>query len=148
MIAKIIEILSGKDQLERIAQKGNIQNMASYLKQHRVFIPKKPKQFLDPDKFTQNELLELLKQEGEELEGDSFEPWIIDVDGIKRLPVFSSYKRLLEFSKKMSRELNKVFGLGVVEVILPDTLKKIDVDFVDLNLLCRRSWEIGMKSLL
>jgi hypothetical protein len=145
MIAKIIEMLTGKDDLERIAQNGNIPYLDSYLKQRRVFIPIKPKQFLDPNTFTQNELLELLKQEGNELAGDSLEPWILDDDGIKRLPLYSSNKRILEFSKRMSTELNKVFALGCVEVILPDILEKIDVDFVDLNLFCRKSWAIGVK---
>jgi hypothetical protein len=48
------------------------------------------------------------------------------------------------FSSRMSKELNKVFGLGCISMLLEDFTKCGDVDFVDLNLLSRKSWEIGI----
>jgi hypothetical protein len=44
-----------------------------------------------------------------------------------------------------SQKLNKVFGLGSIECLLADITKDVDVDFVDLNLLSRKSWEIGVR---
>jgi hypothetical protein len=39
----------------------------------------------------------------------------------------------------MSKDLNQVFSLGCIEVLLTDILKDTDVDIVDLNLFSKRS---------
>ena len=145
MIAKIIEIVTGKDDLERVAYKEDLGQLDAYLKIRRVWIPKRPTRFLDAATFTREQLAELIKHESKELAGDQFDPWTLDVDGKKRLPAFSSQKRMKAFSAKMSKELNKVFSLGCIEVLLEEITKDLDVDFVDLNLFSQKSWEIGVK---
>ena len=40
--------------------------------------------------FTQEQLMEMIEQESKELGGDQIELWILEVDGKKRLPAFSS----------------------------------------------------------
>lgn len=145
MIAKILETLTGKDDLERVAYKEDLGLLNDYLKTRRLFIPKRPMRFLDAATFTQEELMELIEQESKELGGDRFELWVLDVDGKKRLPAFSSQKKVQEFSGKMSTRLNKVFSLGCIEVLLADAIKDLDIDFVDLNLFSQKSWEIGVR---
>ena len=66
--------------------------------------------------------------------GEQFEPWILEVDGKRRLPVFSSQEKMTVFASKMSTELNKVFSLGCIQTLLENVTKSVDVDFVDLNL--------------
>lgn len=78
------------------------------------------------------------------MSGDDFDLWILDVEDLKRLPAFSSQKRMQVFSSHISREMNKVFSLGCVEVLLPEVVGSLDVDFIDLNLFSRKSWEIGL----
>lgn len=78
----------------------------------------------------------------EELGGDQVELWILEIDGKRRLPAFSSQKKMEAFSAKMSKNLNKVFSLGCIEVLLSDVVKAADIDFVDLNLFSQKSWEI------
>ncbi|QDU06074.1 hypothetical protein V6x_58200 [Gimesia chilikensis] len=100
---------------------------------------------LDANDFTQEELLALLEEDARELASDELELWILDVDGQKRLPAFSSEKKLQTFAARVSQDLNKVFGAGYVEVLMSDVVQGADVDFIDLNLFSERSWEIGVR---
>ena len=145
MIAKLLELLTGKDDLERIAYKGDVGLLNRYLDTRRVFVPKKPRRFLDAGTLTEEQLLAMIEQECKELDGESIELWILDIDGKKRLPVFSSQKRMKAFSFRMSRDLNKVFSLGCIDALLADVTKQVDIDFIDLNLFSKKSWEIRVK---
>ena len=145
MIAKLIETLTGKDDVERVAYKEDLGLLNDYLRKRRLFFPKKPLRFLDAATFTREQLMELMEQESKALSADQVELWILEVDGRKRLPAFSSQKKMAAFSAKMSKDLNKVFSLGCVEVLLSDITKAGDIDFVDLNLFSQKSWEIGVR---
>ena len=142
MSAKLLEIIIGKDDVERVACKGNIELLNAYLKTRPLFIPKRPKYFLDAANFTQQELMDVIQKETKELGGDQFEPWILEFDGKKVLPAFSSQKKMQAFSSKVSQELNKVFSLGCIEILLENVIKNLDVDVVDLNRFSKKSWEI------
>lgn len=142
MIAKILERLTGKDDLERVAYKEDLGLLNAYLKNRPVFVPQRPRRFLDAATFTQEQLMEQIRKDSEQLGSDQFEPWILDVDGKKRLPVFSSQERMTAFASRMSQEMNKVFGLGCISILLENVTKHVDVDFVDLNLFSKKSWEI------
>jgi hypothetical protein len=144
MLSRLLEKFSKQDELERIAKKGNIRLLTDYLKTRRLFVPKKPRRFLDADSFIQEDLIELVKEEAEELERDNFELWILELESKKHLPAFSSQSRMQTFSEKMSRELNKVFSLGYVEVLAGDIVKQTNVDVLDLNLFSKESWEISV----
>ena len=63
MFAKILEKLTGKDDLERVAYKEDLGLLNDYLKTRRLFFPKKPRRFLDAATFTQEQLLEMIEQE-------------------------------------------------------------------------------------
>ena len=78
--------------------------------------------------------MEQIRKDSEQLSSDQFEPWILEVDGKKRLPVFSSQDRMQAFAGKISQDMNKVFGLGCISILLENVTKHVDVDFVDLNL--------------
>lgn len=145
MIAKILEKITGKDDLERVAYKENLDLLNSYLKKRPILIPQRPRRFLDAANFTQEQLLEQIQKDARQLGNEQFEPWILEVDGKKRLPVFSSQERMNAFAGKMSQELNKVFSLGCIEILLENITKNLDVDFVDLNLFSQKSWEIGVR---
>lgn len=111
MIAKMIEKLTGKDDLERVAYKEDLALLNACLKERPVLIPQRPKRFLNAASFTQEQLLELIRKDSERLSNDLFEPWILEVDGKRRLPVFSSQEKMTAFASKISKDLNKVFGL-------------------------------------
>jgi hypothetical protein len=144
MIAKLTEKITGKDDLERVAYREDLAELNAYLKQRPVFIPQRPRRFLDAASFTQEQLMEQIRKDSEQLAGDEFEPWILEVDGKRRLPAFSSQEKMTAFAGKMSKELNKVFSLGCVQILLENVTKNVEVDFVDLNLFSQKSWEIGM----
>ncbi|MEK6743381.1 MAG: hypothetical protein AABZ15_07225 [Nitrospirota bacterium] len=145
MLSKLIEVVSGKDDLERIAFKDDLSALNRYLKTRRVLIPRRPKRFLEVSGLTQDQLLEMIQKESEDLAGVEFDPWVLEADGKRRLPAFSSQKKLEVFSKKISQEMNKVFALGSAEVLIDDIKKGLDLDFIDLNLFSENSWEIGLK---
>jgi hypothetical protein len=144
MIAKIVEKLTGKDDLERVAYKEDLALLNAYLKKRHVFVPQRPKRFLDAASFTQEQLLEQIRKDSEQLGSDQFEPWILEIDGKKRLPIFSSQDRMQTFAAKISQDMNKVFGLGCISILLENVTKHVDVDFVDLNPFSKKSWEIGV----
>jgi hypothetical protein len=146
MIGKLLETITGKDDVERVAYKEDLRLLNDYLKTRRLFFPKKPQRFLDAATFTEEQLIELIREESKELSGDQVELWVLEVDGKKRLPAFSSQKKMEAFSERMSKELNKMFSLGCVEVLLADGIKAADIDFVDLNLFSQKRWEIGVRS--
>jgi hypothetical protein len=85
-----------------------------------------------------------IKKESEAASSEPFQPWILEVEGKSRLPIFSSQKRMEQFSKKMSKELNQVFGLLATETLLYD-IPDLGLDFADLNLFCDESWEIAIR---
>ena len=145
MIAKLIERITGKDDFERVAYKEDLAQLNAYLKTRKVLIPRKPRRFLDASSFTEAQLLEMIRKETEELAGAEFEPWILEMDGKKRLPAFSSSKRMEAFSAKISQRMNKVFALGGAEFLIEDITKGLDLDFVDLNPFSPKSWEIGVR---
>ena len=146
MISKFLETITGKDDLERVAYRENLDDLNAYLKTRRIWVPQRPRRYLDAANFTSEQLLELIEGESKELADVQFEPWILEVDGKKRLPAFSSQKKMEKFSSKMSQQLNKVFALGCVEILLADIVKDLDLDFVDLNLFSEKSWEIGVRN--
>jgi len=145
MFGKILEKITGRDDLERVAYKGDLDLLNDYLKTRRVWIPRKPRRFLDAADFTREQLLDHIRKDAQDLKGEPFEPWILVLDGKKRLPAFSNKERMHFFSRKISQDLNKVFGLGCFEVLLLESTKDLDLDFVDLNLFSEKSWEIAMK---
>lgn len=144
MIAKILEKITGKDDLERVAYKEDLALLNACLKKRPVFVPLRPRRFLDASKLTQEQLLEQIQKDSEHVSSNQLEPWILEVDGKKRLPVFSSQERMTMFASKMSQHLDKVFGLGCISILLEDVTKQVDIDFVDLNLFSKKSWEIGI----
>lgn len=81
----------------------------------------------------------------DDLADDRFEPWLLALDGKKRLPAFSSQKKMTTFAARISQDMNKVFALGCTEILLADITHDIDVDLVDLNLFSGQSWEIGVQ---
>ena len=143
MIDKILEKLTGKDDLERIAYKEDAALLNTYLKKRPVFVPQRPKRFLDAATFTQDELLEQIRKDSEQLASDQFEPWILEIDGKRRLPAFSSQKRMTAFSSRVSQQMNKVFSLGCISILLGDVTEHMNVDYVDLNLFSPKSWKIA-----
>jgi hypothetical protein len=145
MFSKLIESLSGKDDLERVAYKGDLATLTTYLKTRRVLVPQRPKRFLDASNFTQEQLLEMIQKESADLAGDLFDPWVLELDGKRRLPVFSSQKKLELFAEKLTKEMNKVFSLSGAEFLIDDITKGLDLDFVDLNLFTGKSWEISVR---
>ncbi len=145
MIANLIERITGKDDLERIAYKEDLAQLNAYLKTRKLLIPRKPRRFLDASSFTPEQLLEMIQKESEDLAGAEFEPWILEMEGKKRLPAFSSSKKMEAFSTMISQQMNKVFALGGAEFLIEDITKGLDLDFVDLNLFSPRSWEIGVR---
>ena len=145
MIANLLEKITGKDDVERVAYKEDLRMLNEYLKTRRLFFPKKPNRFLDAATFSPEELTELTRQESKELNQDQVELWVLEVDGKMRLPAFSSPKKMDAFSSRMCKELNKVFALGCMEMLLADVAKTGKIDFIDLNLFSQKSWEIGLK---
>lgn len=146
MLGKLMEIASGKDDVERIAAKNDPMALDALLKTRRLLIPRRPKVFLDAANVTQEQFQEIIKIESEDMAGDQFEPWVLESDGKRRLPAFSSQKNMETFSKKISQEMGKVFALGSVEVLIGDISKNIDLDFIDLNLFSELSWEINVRN--
>ncbi len=144
MLAKLLELITGRDDLERVAYRDDIGQLNAYLATRKLLIPKRPRRFLDAASFTPEELLELMREEAEELSSDPFEPWVLEVDGQRRLPAFSSQKKMVIFSGEISKRMDKVFSLGCGEVLLRDLVDSIDIDFIDLNPLSQKSWEIGI----
>ncbi len=142
MISKLLEMLTGKDDLERVASRDRPAELMALLKSRQVLIPRRPRRFLDADEFSPEQLSQLLKHEAQTMTECEFEPWILEVKGKKRLPAFSSEKRMANFSRKISSETNKVFALCAGMVLLPEFIRNSDVDFVDLNACSPQSWEI------
>jgi hypothetical protein len=144
MINKLLQKMTGKDDLERVAYKEDLALLNAYLKKRPVFVPQRPKRFLDAATFTQEQLMDQIRKDSEQLSNDQFEPWILEVDGKRRLPIFSSQERMQAFASKISQDMNKVFGLGCISILLENVTKHIKVDFVDLNPFSQKSWEIGI----
>jgi len=145
MFSKLLETFTGKDDLERVAYKEDLAALNAYLTHRRVLVPRRPKHFLDASNFTETQMLEMIQKESEAMASDQFEPWILETEGKRRLPVFSNQKRLQEFSRKISTQLGKVFALGSAELLLSDITGSVDIDFVDLNPFSEKSWEIGVR---
>ncbi len=145
MIGKLIEKVTGKDDLERVAYKEDLDLLNEYLKSRCLLFPIRPTRFLDAADFTQEQLMELVEQGTKDLAGDQFDLWILGIDSKNRLPAFSSQKKMEAFSAIMSKQLDKVFSLGCIEILLADIVKDLDVDFVDLNLFSQKSWKIDVR---
>ena len=143
MINKFLELITGKDDVERMACK-SVELLNVYLTKRKLWFPKRPRRFMDPKDLTEETLLDLIAKDAEELSKDSFCPWVLEMDGKERLPAFSSTKKAQFFSRKVSQQLDKVFALCLEEVLLHDLIKQVEVDFVDVNPFCGRTWEISI----
>ena len=146
MFKKVIEIITGKDDLERVAHKEDIGALNALLETRPVVVPRRPKHFLDLETFTQEKFQEIILKEAQALADAEFEPWVLERDGKRRLPVFSSQKKMEVFSATLSKELRKVFGLGSAEVLVETLKDTLDLDFIDLNPFSEKSWEIAVKA--
>src|SRR4051794_20131099 len=65
MLAKLLELITGRDDLERVAYREDLGQLNAYLKARRLLIPRRPRRFLDAASFTPEQLLELLQEEAE-----------------------------------------------------------------------------------
>src|SRR4051812_33819189 len=92
VIAEILEKLTGKDDLERVAYKEDPALFNAYLKTRAVLIPQRPRRFLDASNFPQEQVMEQIRKDAAQEKDEQFAPWIPEVDGKKRLPAFSSRK--------------------------------------------------------
>jgi len=144
MIDKLLEKITGKDDVERIAYRENLADLNAHLRTRRLLIPRRPKRYLEAGNYTEAQLLEMIESEAKDLDDAPFEPWVLEIDARRRLPAFSNRERMEVFQKRISMKLNKVFALGAGEFLIADVTKGLNVDFVDLNALCERSWEIGV----
>ena len=145
MFGKLIDKFTGKDDLERVASREDLPALNACLKTRRVFIPRRPTRSLDASSFTEDQLVELIRLESEESAANGFEPWILEIDGKKRLPAFSSLKKLEVFVGKISEKMDQIFAIDSAEVLIADVTNSVEIDFVDLNLFSEKSWEIGMR---
>jgi len=91
-------------------------------------------------------LIQQIQKDAGDLAGDLFEPWILEVDRKKRLPAFSSQKKMKALATRISQKLSKVFSLACADFLLEQITKDLDIDFVDLNLFSQKSWEIGIRT--
>lgn len=147
MLNKIINLVTGKDDLERVAYKGDLVLLNTYLKERPLLIPQRPIRFLDPQELTEESVLDQIRQDAEDLSSENFYPWILEIDGQKRLPAFSNQKRMKIFSSRISQDMNKVFSLGCIEILLEEILKDFaDIDYVDINMFSKMSWELCVKT--
>ncbi len=145
MFSKLLETVTGKDDLERVASKENIDQLNAYLKTRTIWVPVMPTRFLDASSCTDQEIIDLVEKGAKDMAGDTFDLWVIEMDGKKVLPVFSSEKRVQAFSGRMSQDLNKIFSLGCIEVILEKVMKDLNVDSVILNPFCKKQWAVDVK---
>src|SRR4051812_13778714 len=130
MFAKVIELFIGLDDLERVANRDNIQELNEYLKSRTIWIARKPQRFLDAANFDEQQLMQMITDESEKLNEADFQPWVLELNGKRRLPIFSSMRKMDVFSKRISTEMNKVFALGGVESLLSCAIKSLEVDVV------------------
>ncbi|MFZ5830700.1 MAG: hypothetical protein ACOY3P_11465 [Planctomycetota bacterium] len=142
MFSKFLDMVTAKDDIERIAAGGNAEELNQLLKIRPLLVPKRPRQFLDPVTMTPEQLADMTRQEADDASGEDFEPWILELNGKKCLPAFSSEKNAAVFARRISQDLNKVFGLAYIKILLFHQTKNIDVDYVELNLFSKRSWRI------
>jgi hypothetical protein len=145
MISKLVEAITGQDDLERVAAKNDTPALCEYLQTRPVWIPQRPKRFLDAANFSEQELLTLIEKDSHDLSGQTVDLWILDMDGKKHLPIFSNPKKLEAFSATISKDLNKVFGLGCIQELLPEVLKQVDVEVIVLNAFSKRHWAIEIE---
>jgi hypothetical protein len=61
MLTKLFEMITGKDDLERVAYREDLGQLRAYLKTRRLWIPRRPRRFLDAASFTPEDLLELVR---------------------------------------------------------------------------------------
>jgi hypothetical protein len=146
MVSGLLELLTGRDDLERVAFRRNFDQLTAYLQRRTVYVPQEPDRFLEPDTFTQEELIGLIEQEATELSNDPFYPWVIEEEGRRWLPAFSSQKKMQTFSGEMSKELNMVFALRCAEVLLFNVLAPLEIDFIKVNPFSKYGFEIGVAS--
>ena len=132
-------------ELERIAQHGDLDELNACLKTHPLWVPRKPRRFIDPVGLTKDQLFEKIRIDLEELKKEPFVPWILELDGKRRLPVFSSRQRMAAFRTHITKDLKQAFGLVCVTILFADILKRADIDSVDLNLFTENGREIGVR---
>jgi hypothetical protein len=143
-INKLLEFFTGKDDLERIASKGDRARLDDYLKTRRLYFPVTPSRFLDAETCSDQAIIDLIREGADLVAGPDISLWVMELDGQNRLPAFSSIKRAKKFSEEMSKGLDKIFPLGCVEMLLEDVIKAVDVDVIDLNRFSKNKWEIRL----
>jgi hypothetical protein len=148
VLSKLLETVTGRDDLERIARKNDPRALYEYLRTRPVWIPQRPKRFIDPGSLSEENLLDLIRKDTEDLAKETVFLWVLEMDGKKHLPIFSNQKRLEQFAAKIGKELNKVFGLGCVQELLPNVLKQVEADVVPLNLYSGETWIIEIEKVL
>jgi len=136
------------DDLEQVAYKGDLALLNECLKTRPVLVARRPRRFLEAANFTREQLLEQIKKDAQEIKATPFEPWILELDGKRRLPVFSSRPKLQNFAAKISQNMDKVFSLVGGEGLLREVIHGLEIDFVDLNLFSEKSWEIDIQKKL
>ena len=73
MFAAIIEKITGRDDLERVAHKEDLALLIAYLQTRPVFVPQRPKRFLDAANLTQEQLMEQIQMDAAQLSNEPFE---------------------------------------------------------------------------
>ena len=78
MFSKVLQSITGMDDLERVAAKEDLAALNAYLKTRHVFVPIRPRRFLDVD-CSQEQLLELMETGAKEMAGNEFESHLLRI---------------------------------------------------------------------
>lgn len=147
MLGKILTALTGKDDVERAAAKGDA-SLVTLLRTRPLHFPRRPQRSLEASGCTQDQLVEFIESEAKaEAEADGFEPWILETEGKRRLLAFSGEKQMQQFTKTICTELNQIFAIGYAEVLLADVLAHVEADSLELNFGSEPSWSIELEKL-
>lgn len=107
-----------RSRIDNILREGSDEVLHGWLKAHPVFVPSRPLRMLDAGSFTQDELQALMKEEADRLariEVEGFRPWVVNGEF---LPVFVDRRGREAFTRKVGRDLGKVFCAGCIQVNL------------------------------
>ena len=147
MLSKLVALITGKDELERVAYREDPELLLQYLSTHPLLVPIRPKEFLDAASATEAELLDSIESSARATAEDAVDLWTEEIDGVIRLPAFSRQKKAQHFAAELSQQLNMIFGLGCVQFLLSDLVASQVIDVIDLNPLSPQCWEIDVRGL-
>ncbi len=145
-----LEFITRDDRISRIARQGDMNETEHILRTKPVLIPLQPVRFHDLTGMSATDFSKALADDFKTInrakEQGRVIPWIHEIKGIRRLPIFSSQRHADRYAQRVVSMGDKAAGIAFIQHLIFDFITGLTppIQALDLNIFSKHPIELQM----